>query len=285
MGLSSNTLWHQTKKDGLKGIIKNKCLYLSYSLEDVTSTRYNAAFAYPMVSVCDLPLAETGNYLKKYGDYTIGFSSSWGKRNHFSAVWYCDQNSLALKTIVEMLAKKIGDFGDNVESDTEYQKIVYLLSYIKQYEGPLPKRNYKNYRFYDERELRFVPDAETLKNVGEKPMLWNYEAYKKAHKNSALLPKTLNVPFEWDDVKYIIVEKESEKLEFRQLINKLSGRDDLNISYFTNKEVKEDIIGGCHDEQDNTQTGVATDEDINEIFRNASLRYDKDSETLFIDNK
>ena len=116
-------------------------------------------------------------------------------------------------------------------------------------------------------------------------MLWNYEAYKKAHKNSALLPKTLNVPFEWDDVKYIIVEKESEKLEFKQLINKLSGRDDLNISYFTNKEVKEDIIGGCHDEQDYTQPGVATDEDINEIFRNASIRYDKDSETLYIDNK
>lgn len=283
MGLSSNTLWHQTKKDGLKGIIKNKCLYLSYSLEDVTSTRYSAAFAYPMVSVCDLPLAETGNYLKKYGDYTIGFSASWGKRNHFSAVWYCDQNSLALKTIVEMLAKKIGVFGDNVESDTEYQKIVYLLSYIKQYEGPLPKRNFKNYRFYDERELRFVPDAETLKSVGEKPMLWNYEAYKKAHKDSVLLPKTLNIPFEWDDVKYIIVEKDSEKLEFKQLISKLSGRDDLNISYFTNKEVKEDIIGGSHDEQDNTQPGIATDEDINEIFRNAKLRYDKDSETLYIE--
>ena len=249
MGLSSNTLWHQTKKGGLRGILKNKCLYISYSLEDVTSTQYNAAFAYPMVSVCDLPLAETRNYLKKYGDYTIGFSAAWGKRNHFSAVWYCDQNSYALKTIVGMLARKIGAFGDKVELDAEYQDIVYLLSYVKQYEGPLPKRNYKKYRFYDERELRFVPDAEALKNVGEKPMLWDYGAYKKAHKDSALLPKSLNIPFEWDDVKYIIVEKEREKLEFKQLITKLSGRDDLNISFFTNKEVKDDIIGMSHDVQ------------------------------------
>lgn len=72
MGLSSNTLWHQTKKDGLKGIIRDKCLYLSYSVEDLTSLGYKSKFAYPMVSVCDLPLSETGNYLKKYGDYYCG---------------------------------------------------------------------------------------------------------------------------------------------------------------------------------------------------------------------
>lgn len=283
MGLSSNTLWHQTKKDGLKGIIKDKCLYVAYSLEDVTSTRYNASFAYPMVSVCDLPLSETGNYLKKYGDYTIGFSAEWGRRNHFAAVWYCDQNSFALKTIIEMLARKIGDFGDKVENDEEYQKIVYLLSYIKQYEGPLKKRNYKKYRFYDERELRFVPDAQSLKEVGEKPMLWNYDAYKKAHKNSPLLPKSMKVQYEWEDVKYIIVEKDIEKMEFRKLIEKHSGRDDLNISFFTNKEVKEDIIGMNHDEPDAPRFEIATDADIDALFENMKTRYDENHETLVIE--
>ena len=158
MGLSSNILWHQTKKDGLRGIIKNKCLYYSYSVEDIIGyDKYK--FAYPMVSVCDLPLAETGNYLKKYGDYTIGFCAEWGKRNNFSAVWYCDQNSLALKTIIDMLARKFNTFRFETEKDEDYQRIIYLLSYIKLYEGPLPKRNYKKYRFYDEREVRRVPDA------------------------------------------------------------------------------------------------------------------------------
>ena len=109
MGLSSNTLWHQTDEDGLKGIIRDKCLYISYSVEEVTSARDKAEFAYPMVSVCDLPLAETGNFLNKYGGYTIGFSAEWGKRNHFAAVWYCYKNSFALKTIVEMLAQKISN--------------------------------------------------------------------------------------------------------------------------------------------------------------------------------
>lgn len=282
MGLSSNTLWHQTKKEGLKGIIKDRCLYISYSLEDITSNRYNAKFAYPMISVCDLPLAETGNYLKKYGDYTIGLCAEWGRKNHFSAVWYCDQNSFALKTIVEMLAKKVSDYGEKVEDDTDYQKIVYILSYIKQYEGPLPKRHYKKCRFYDEREFRYVPDAETLSAIGEKQMLWDYDAYKKAHKNSALLSKNLNIPFEWEDVKFIIVEKDSEKIEFRNLIQKYSGRNDLNISFFTNKEVKEDIIGMCHDEQDIPQIEFATDADIDEIFGKIRGRYDAETETLYL---
>ena len=247
MGISSNVLWHQTKKRGLWGIIRNKCLYFSYSVESVTSTIYNAEFAYPMVSVCDLPLSETGAFLKKYGNYTIGFTSDWGKRNHFSAVWYCDKNSFALKTILDLFAQKIGAFGDDDTKDTNYQKIIYILSYVKQYEGPLPKRNYKKYRFYDERELRCVPDAETLGQIGEKTILWDYLSYKKAHNDSSLLPKSLCVPFEWDDIKYIIVEKENEKAELKRMIEKKSGRKDLQISFFTNTEVKDDIIGVTHD--------------------------------------
>ena len=267
MGLSSNTLWHQTKKDGLKGIIKNKCLYLSYCVEDLTSTGYDyASFAYPMVSVCDLPLAETGEYLKKYGDYTIGFSSMWGERNHFSTVWYCSKNSNTLHTVLKMLAKKIREHGVIIEDDIDYQRIVYIMSYIKLYQGELPKRHYKNYRFYDERELRYVPDYNKLRAIGEKPFLWDYEGYKKSHNDSAFLPTTLNIPFEWDDIKYIIVEKESEKEEFRKLIEINSGRNTFDISFFTNKEVKEDIIGMDHNRKELHEIKFATDADIDEIF-------------------
>ncbi len=282
MGLSSNTLWHQTNKDGLEGIIKDECLYISYCIEDVTSAGYNVEFAYPMVSVCDLPLAETGNFLNKYGNYTIGFNSEWGKRNHFAAVWYCYKNSFALKTIVEMLARKIADFGDKVENDKDYQRIVYILSYIKQYEGPLPKRNYVNYRFYDERELRYVPNVEKLIEIGEKPILWDYQGYKNAHNGSPLLPKSMNIPFEWEDIKYIIVEDANEKQKYKNLIEKCSGKKGLNISFFTNKEVKEDIIGMNHDEYDDPE--IATEADIDKIFENLKLEYDDKTETLYLKN-
>jgi hypothetical protein len=288
MGLSSNTLWHQTDEDGIKGIIKDRCLYISYSVESVTSAGYNAEFAYPMVSVCDLPLSETGNFLNKYGDYTIGLSSEWGKRNHFAAVWYCYKDSYALKTIVEMLAKKISDFGDKVENDKDYQRIIYILSYIKQYEGPLPKYNYNNYRFYDERELRFVPSFDILKEKGVKSMLWNYQLYKDTHNGSPLLPKFFNISFNWEEVKYIIVKEDYEKLEYKKLVEESSGRKDLNISFFTNKEVREDIIGMSHDEFEDPQ--VTTNAKINELFermkeiekQQLTFEYNAKTETLHI---
>lgn len=183
-----------------------------------------------------------------------------------------------------MLAHKIGTFGDKVEDDKDYQKIVYILSYIKQYEGAIPKRNYKKYRFYDERELRFVPDADRLREMGEKPLLWNYEAYKKAHRNSSLLPKSLNVPFEWEDIKYVIVEKDWEKKEFKKLIEEMSGKSDLNISFFTNKEVKEDIIGMSHDEQDAPSFEFATEADIDEIFGKMKELEEKQLTTEYDEN-
>lgn len=274
MGLSSNTLWHQTKKEGLEGIIEKRCLYYSYSKEFVASNlnQHCAEFAFPMISVCDLPLSETGLYLGKYGGYTIGLDVEWGKRNNFTAVWYCDPNSMALRTIMDMMISKIGSFGDCVDDDKEYQKIVYLFSHIKLYEWSLTQKNYKNYRFYDERELRLVPAYQTLKDNEESPMLWNYDKYRAEHGTSLLTPK-MKVTFDWDDVKYIIVKEEQDKAYFRTLVESSSKRRDLNISYFTNKEVMEDVIGQDHNEIEEMKLPdvpvieVATKEDIDEIFQ------------------
>ena len=83
------------------------------------------------------------------------------------------------------------------------------------------------------------------------------------------------------DIKYIIVEKDGEKSEFRKLIEKCSGRNDLDILYFTNKEVKEDIIGISHDEQEAPQKD--THADIEEIFKKIkSVEYDAGNEILII---
>lgn len=266
MGISSNTLWHQTKKDGLKGIISKRCLYYAYSQEDLLSiiSNYRAEFAFPMISVCDLPLSETGNYLKKYGDYTIGLSADWGRRNGFSTVWYCDKNSKTLSTILLMFARMIGDYGFDTSRSKDYQRIIYLLSHVKQYDGPLPKKNFKNYRFYDEREQRLVPDFDSLNNLGEQQFIINYEEYKASHKKSPLLPKSLNVPFELNDIKYIIVEREDEKEEFRELVQKSYGRNEHSISYLTNREVKEDIIGLAHDIEEGSRP--LTEQEIDEII-------------------
>lgn len=80
-------------------------------------------------------------------------------------------------------------------------------------------------------------------------------------------------------MKYIIVDDESEKQEYKILIEECSGKKDLNISFFTSKEVREDIIGINHDEYDDPL--IATDADIDEIFEKMKMDYDTKTETLY----
>ena len=64
MGISSNVLWHQTRKDAFFEILKSKKLCVSYSQEEVMP-RLRVAF--PMVCLCDLPLSEFASNNWTYG--------------------------------------------------------------------------------------------------------------------------------------------------------------------------------------------------------------------------
>ncbi|MBV3430531.1 hypothetical protein KSW92_13565, partial [Prevotella copri] len=89
MGLSSNVLWHQTKKDGLMGILKAKKLYFSYSLENILSFREIGGIAFPMISLCDLPLSEFTDSKWAYGDYAIGLSREQGQEGCRRRIYFC----------------------------------------------------------------------------------------------------------------------------------------------------------------------------------------------------
>lgn len=80
MGLSSNILWHQTQKDALKKILKQKCFRYSYSLEHVEAKNDTLECAFPMLSLCDIPFADIEDYLTKYGGNSIGLSREWGEK-------------------------------------------------------------------------------------------------------------------------------------------------------------------------------------------------------------
>jgi hypothetical protein len=56
IGLSSNTLLHQTNHAGLSGIIRDKGFKVLYSLEEIKSpSPYSFKFAFPMISFSDIP--------------------------------------------------------------------------------------------------------------------------------------------------------------------------------------------------------------------------------------
>lgn len=241
MGLSSNVLWHQTNKKGLMSILKSRKLYFSYSLENLLASDKFKGIAFPMVSLSDLPLSEFGDGKWAYGNYAIGLSRDWGVKNGFNPVCYCHQGSDYLRKMLDRLNSSV------VAGDVILlEKALFPFAYMKLVEGPLPRKRFAKYRFYDEKEIRLVPDKESI--VGFAPFLIDdqYDTYKKDKGNSLL--GTLGVDFLYSDIRYILVENEKGRNQVQVL---LSNRDaDINqIVILTKQEVLGDIVGNNHNEE------------------------------------
>lgn len=240
MGLSSNELWHQTRKDGLMNILKTRKLYYSYCLESILANDEFQSIAFPMVSLCDLPLSEFGENKWTYGNYAIGFSRSWAMKQGFNPVCYCHQGSKYLQTMMDNL-----DHASKTLDKNLFLKALYPFSYMKLVEGSLPKKHFKNYRFYDEKEVRLVPRLGSADLDGYPFFLIDrrYAKYKASKGNSLL--GTNGIAFSYDDVKYIIVDKESNRSEIQDLFDKI-GVEYAHIVILTKEEVLGDIVGSNH---------------------------------------
>lgn len=85
-----------------------------------------------------------------------------------------------------------------------------LFRYIKNYRGTLTRNNktYLNYRFYDEREWRYVP---ALKDNRVKEYL-NEDEYRKYRGLTRSKPfiENINLSFTSDDIKYLIVKSNDD---------------------------------------------------------------------------
>lgn len=242
MGLSSNILWHQTNKDVLKKILKEKFFRFSYSLEHIKAGEDELECAFPMLSLCDIPLADIEDYLTKYGGNSIGLSREWGKRHGITPVVYCEPSS-------SLLNDSIGLIRQNMDNGLDIF-VAKLFSHIKNHEGKLPKYNYKKYRFYDEREVRIIPSLDELKSFGYSPVLLKreYTIYKANNDNSSLLLNKLTIPFSYNDIRYFILRNEDSISEIKEILSKEINLSESNIGFFTIKQVREDIIGANHNE-------------------------------------
>lgn len=239
MGLSSNILWHQTDRKGLSSILKEKRLRYGYSRESIFSKAKKYEVAIPMISVCDLPFSEMDSFLGKYGNYAIGLSWDWGKRNGLNPVWYCFGKS-------EILTRLATRFTET-SSLEERMIIMEVLSYVKFVEGMLLNKNYRKYRFYDEREYRKCPSVYELEKGDFKQLLSGeeYTKYKKEHGNSSSMD--LGITFNWSDIKFLIVYSNQNIKEVRDELKK-RGCDNNQIGIYTEKQIRQDFIGIKHEE-------------------------------------
>lgn len=239
MGLSSNILWHQTGEEGFYEILKSKRLRYSYCLERIIPEFKFKPIAFPMISVSDYPLSEIGNNKWAYGNFCIGFKQNWGVKVGFSPVTYCSQGSRGLQILNYLLDDALKD-----DIQSRFGALMYLFAYMKFVQAPLVTKHkrFKDYRFYDEREWRVVPYITETDNSELFPFTNEdgYKDFKKKNNNSSLLD--IGVDFQYDDIHYIIVEKEEDINRTRSIVG-----DRIHI--FTKDEIMEDVIGVDHHEE------------------------------------
>lgn len=114
-----------------------------------------------MISFSNLPLADVQEYFGKYGIYIIALKKQWKMASLPSSVWYRDKQSQTLQNIMDIFEET--DYIFNSEFNKREQTLIWdQIAYTKNFEGPLMRRKINCYRFYDEKEFRFVPSPNDL---------------------------------------------------------------------------------------------------------------------------
>ena len=169
-----------------------------------------------MVSFCDLRLSEVAGHMATYGDYGIGLAKEWAVKHGLNPVAYWNAEARLINNLfqnVEEFYKEFRSEGDDAKClmlEKRYNNSIDIYRFIKNYEGRLERRGHElvaNFRFADEREWRYVPafdavwppfvDAKSIDERGKD--FWNK---KIDHR----------LEFEPDDIRYIIVANEDERM-------------------------------------------------------------------------
>lgn len=200
----------------------------------------------PMVSFCDIPLSEVKDHISKYGNYGIGLTKDWGMRKLLNPVLYVAQNSSLSASYRQALIHFTTDVTpDYTQWSGEQKAIADVIRYMKNYEGPLERKGQKidSYRFSDEREWRFVPP-----HSAECRMLINEQVYQKSTDKYDDLLEDMRLDFEPDDIKYIIINDDSEIGEFVDHLRRVKGKsyslhdvERLTTRIFTTNQIMSDI--------------------------------------------
>ena len=207
MAISTNSIIHYTGSYDILTSILREGFRVKYCLEHVDLGSGSSRAAHPMISFCDIPLSDSAQHFAAYGRYGIGLSKSWATSNGVNPVIYVDQHSLFAICLWALITERRKS--DSNLTEGQKSQILQIKSYTKNYSGPLKRKsiNKKDYRFYDEREWRLVPDAKMLNGA---PFSIGSSVYhkKKDEYNERL--SALRIAFAPADVSYIIVKDTSQ---------------------------------------------------------------------------
>lgn len=227
--VQADTLFSFTNKlEYLTSIIKNKMISPRYCEENIEYLQINSikSIAIPMKCFCDISLHMIKDHLAYYGYYGIAFEKEWGIRNGIQPVQYINPNSPLCKDFSEAFAKAIANkctTNDDLVNQLE-NYLLHELFFYKPYSGKSKDRvtgDQKPKCFTEECEWRFVPQVE---NAGYQQLFTNPVIIKEKlddWSNSMIGVREVSLPFEYDDIKYIIIKNEADFPLFLDTISQL----------------------------------------------------------------
>ncbi len=213
--LSTKYVIHFTNYEGLLGILKNG-FRPSFIEEEVIATKIpnnekqfqdvlenpileTEKIKIPMVCFCDIPDKDIANHKNRYGNYGIALSKEWAFTKGINPLVYLKVGT-HLSNIIASMDNAIIEFKE-IDKGHEFYKVMEkellnLRSFFKSYQGPDDKIPGKNFKFYDEREWRYVAKGFRCEDY------WDPSKYLK---------------LETSDIVKIIVTTEKEKAEIHKL--------------------------------------------------------------------
>jgi len=203
--LSADTLFHLTPSaENLLGILTNE-FRPRYCLERFQIADEIVEVAFPVVCFCDIPLSQIQSHIGTYGHYGIGLSKEWAEIKGLNPVLYVQPKAEIGKHLGVVGEAILGRDDENLAGEAA---MLDLMGYIKPYAGDFIRgqRSFTNVRFYDEREWRLVVRS----NASLLDKAEFLDAIRRARADQLVQDNRLS--FEPKDIKYVIVDLESERL-------------------------------------------------------------------------
>lgn len=238
MSFTTNTLFHFTNElETLKKILKYGFLKL-YSDESDSVVLHDRIFPdlswFPMVCFCDIPLTEVQNHTKKYGGYGIGLSKEWGIESGLNPLLYIPKNNFVSRELIKS-SKEISSIAikyNNINITRPFARVYNgqeaLSCYMKPYVSDF------GYRYYNEREWRYVFDPREAKAV-----YGDYIEISEVFRLNEINAKKINdiikrdviylyekrqtLLYDITDIKYIIIPSRNEINELISSIREIKG--------------------------------------------------------------
>lgn len=240
--ISANTLFHFTKSISNLSNILTHTFSPKYCLEHISLIpEDNLDLAIPMVCFCDIPLSQIKDHVDTYGEYAIGLSKEWAMSNGISPILYLYNNSFTHQILDKLFnaafsLDKLEYSNSKNVNDSSILSFFSLVFHTKPYIGKMWRdgKLKGNTTFYNEREWRFVPNISDLESFKARLSLRKdeYVIESERKKYNAKL-EAIKIRFTPNDIKYIIVSKESERLRMVEMI------EGIKLGTYSTDEIKE----------------------------------------------